>query len=147
MNGWLLARIALLAFVAISSFFVPLGQQASPPLSWQALGVIFVFCPVALVIVLGLQTLNPRSAGLWHKPSWSLNPFNFKEPVQFFHLGAYVFIIQGTVTLARATASQAISIEVLVPLAMGMGILVGLEVCRKLFRSKFAAQPGAAPDP
>lgn len=137
MNVWGLLRVALVLFAAVASFFVPLEPQAQPPISWLALAAIFVFCPVGLLFVLGIQVVNPWSAKIWRRPSWMLNPFNFREPLQFFHLGAYVCLAQGIVTLARvAYSSTSFYVEALLPLVMGFGILAGVQIATVVFRSK-----------
>ena len=137
MNTWLYVRIALVLTSGIGTLFAPVGPRAVPPIGWEALLAIFVFCPVALTLVLGLQVLNPRSAKNWRRPSWSINPFNFREPIQFFHLGAYVCLAQGVAIIIRlATSSVPFYVEALVPLVMACGVLVGLQVVMFVFRSK-----------
>jgi len=137
MNVWSFVRVGLVLFVAVASFFVPLQPQAEPPITWLALAAIFVFCPLGLLFVLGIQTINPWSAKVWRRPSWTLNPFNFREPLQFFHLGAYVCLTQGVVTLARVAYSTIpFYVEALLPLVMGLGILVGVQIATAVFRSK-----------
>lgn len=95
MKLWMWFRIAAIAFVLIAGCFVPLGAQASPPLAWYVPLVIFAFFPIAMIILIGVQVVNPRSAKLWHHPSWISNPFNFRDPIQFFHFGAIITIAQG----------------------------------------------------
>lgn len=137
MNIWALIRVALVLFTAVATFFVPLGPQAKPPISWPALAAIFVSCSLGLLFVFGIQAINPQSAKVWRRPSWALNPFNFQEPLQFFHLGAYVGLADGIVTFARvAYSSTPFYAEALVPLVIGLGILVGLQITMVVFRSK-----------
>ena len=67
----------------------------------------------------------------------ALNPFNVREPRQFFHVVACANFAQGSVTLARvAYSSTPFYIEALVPLVMALGILVGLQITMAVFRSK-----------
>jgi hypothetical protein len=137
MRVWLIVRWALIVASAVGTFFVPLGPQASPPMGWGAVLAIFVFCPIGLVLVLGLQLINPRSAKAWFRPSWHLNPFNFRQPLQFFHLGAYVCLAQALVVLARLAVSQvSFYVEALVPLVMAAGILLGLQLVTLVFGAK-----------
>lgn len=137
MRVWLIVRWALITASAVGAFFVPLGPQASPPIGWSALLAIFAFCPIGLLFVLGLQVINPRSAKAWLHPSWHLNPFNFRQPLQFFHLGAYVCLAQALVVLVRLVVSQtSFYIEALVPLAMAAGVLLGLKLVMLVFRAK-----------
>jgi hypothetical protein len=106
-------------------------------MGWGALLAILVLCPIGLLVVLGLQVINPRSAKLWFHPSWRLNPFNFRQPLQFFHLAAYACFAQALVVLARLAVSQvSFYVEALVPAVMAIGILLGLQLVTLVFRAK-----------
>jgi len=79
-----------------------------------------------------------NSARTWHRPSWTTNLFNFREPIQFFYFGAFVSTAQGVVILCRIAVTGApFYVEALVPLAMGLGIWLGVQLAVALFRSKF----------
>jgi hypothetical protein len=137
-NGWVWFRLTAIAFVIVAGCFVPLGPRASPPLDWGVLGIIFAFCPIAMVIVFGIQRVNPRSAKVWHRPSWATNPFNFRDPVQFFYLGAILSAAQGLIIVLRiVVTSFPFYVEALVPLAMGLGAWVGVKAIVVVYRSKF----------
>src|SRR5690242_13939489 len=102
MHIWISVRVALMLLGAMTSFFVPLGSEAQPAITWFALAVIFVFCLLGLLFVIGILVfLDPLSAKVWRRPSWAINPFNLREPLQFLHLGAYVVLTEGIVILAR----------------------------------------------
>lgn len=132
---WLFVRIAVVLFSGIASFFVPVGPQAVPPMGWSAVLVILFACPAMLVVVLAVQSINARSAAQWRRPSWLLNPFNFREPLQFFHLAAYVLLAQGLATFVKvALSSVPFYAEALVPLAMGVGIGGGIRLALVVFR-------------
>lgn len=137
MNIWLNVRIGLILISVFAAFFAPLEPQAVPPIGWEALLAIFIFCPIGIVIVLGMQVANPMSAKVWRRPSWSLNPFNFREPLLFFHLGAYMFLADGIVMLMRtAIAAEPFNAESLILLVMAIGVFLGLHVAMLLFSSK-----------
>jgi hypothetical protein len=137
MRVWLIVRLTLITASAVGTFLVPLGPQASPPMGWDALLAILVFCPIGLLFVLGLQVIKPRSAKLWLRPSWQLNPFNFRQPLQFFHLAAYACLAQALGILVRLAVSQvSFYVDSLVPLAMAIGILFGLQLITLVFRAK-----------
>lgn len=138
MNKWKLLRFALISIVVVASFFTPLEPQAKPPIDYFALLVIFLFCPIGLLFVIGIQFINPQSQRVWNKPAWSLNPINFGDPVQFFHLGAYVMLAQGVVTIIRiVTIGIPIYIEAFIPLVMSGSILLGVKLVMLVFRSKY----------
>lgn len=137
MNVWSYVRIGLILVSVIAAFFAPLEPQAVPPNGWGALLAIFIFCPIGIVIVLGMQAANPMSARVWRRPSWSLNPFNFREPLLLFHLGAYMFLADGIVMLMRtAISAESFYVESLMPLVMAIGVFLGLQAVMLLFSSK-----------
>ena len=138
LNVWVWFWLAAIILVFIAGCFVPLGPRANPPLAWYEPIVIFVFCPITMGVVFGVQRANPLSAKIWRRPAWTNNPFNFRDPVQFFHFGAIITIAQGILVLARVSlTSFPFYIEVLVPLAMGLGMWVGVRVAVALYLSKF----------
>lgn len=137
MNKWTYIRGTIIVVGIIATFFTPLSSQAMPSIDPYALLMIFIFCPVGLLFVLGIQVVNPMSAKYWRRPSWQLNPFNFSEPLQFFHLGTYVLFAQGIVLLLRiVTSSTPFYYEALVPLVMGAGIFIGLQLVMFIFKRK-----------
>jgi hypothetical protein len=135
---WVWLRVAAIFLVAIGACIAPLESRFKPPLNWLTLLGIFVFIPIALVLVIGFQRLNPHSAKVWHRPSWSTNPFNFRDPIQFFYLAALLSIAQGIVTLLRVfVASVPLYPEVFVPLTMGIGIWLGVKMVVLMNPAKF----------
>jgi hypothetical protein len=89
-----------------------------------------------LLFIVGFQAF-PRSGKLWFRPSWRLNPFNGQQPLQFFHLGAYVFLAHGIVVLVRLAVSQvAFYVEALVPLAIAVGVFLGIQLVMLVFSAK-----------
>lgn len=138
MSRWQYVHIALIFFVAILSFFVPLGPKAASPITWGDLTAMLIFPMLALPAVLSVQLLNPGSTAIWRRPSWARNPFSFSEPLQLFHLGVYVCLAQGLVTIARIAFSEAdFYPEAFVPVALAIGVLLGLRLTAVVFRSKF----------
>ncbi|HEV2622041.1 MAG TPA: hypothetical protein VGU65_08130 [Frateuria sp.] len=137
MSIWVVVRWVIMLTAAAGELFAPLHPLAHPPIGWVALLAIFGGCSVGMVLVLGLQAANPFSAKQWLRPSWRSNPLNFRQPMQFFHLGAYVCLAQGLVLLLRLVFSHVpFYLEALVPMVMALGILVGLELVSLLFRAK-----------
>lgn len=101
MNAWLCVRLAVVVFGGMSACLAPLGPAAKPPIGWLAMLIIFAFLSIGITFIFALQAVNPWSSKFWSRPSWTANPFNFKQPFQFFHLAAYGSLTQGTVLLAR----------------------------------------------
>jgi hypothetical protein len=143
MRIWLIVRWILIVASAVSAFLVPLGAQAKPPIGWGELLLILAFCPIGLLFVFWVQANNPRSAKLWLRPSWQLNPFNFRQPLQFFHLSVYAFLSMGLVMLVRLAVSQVpFYVEVLAPIVMAVGILFGLQLVMLVFAAKMERDMG-----
>jgi hypothetical protein len=137
MNIWVIVRWTIILMAAAGELLAPLHPWAQPPIGWVALLAIFGGCSIGMLFVLGLQAANPFSAKQWLRPSWHSNPFNFRQPMQFFHLGAYVCFAQGWVLLLRLTLSRVpFYLEALVPFVMALGILAGLQLVSLLFRAK-----------
>jgi hypothetical protein len=138
-NIWVWLRVAAILLVAIGACFTPLESRFKPPLDWLTLLGIFVFIPIALVLVIGFQRLNPRSAKVWQHPAWSTNPFNFRDPIQFFYLGALLSVAQGVVAILRVfIASVPLYPEAFVPLTMGIGTWLGVKIVVLLNPAKFS---------
>ena len=137
---WALVRIGLVAATGVATVFTPLSPQADSPLGWSELVVGFAFSIVALVLVVRFQALNPRSAKVWNRPSWTLNPFTLKDPLQFFHFASYVCLAQGIVTAVQLMVTGVPFFpEAFVPLAMGGGALIGVWLVPHVLRRKFGA--------
>jgi len=82
--------------------------------------------------------MNKKSAESWEHPSWNENPFQMKQPIQFFHLGAWLFITSSIVSvLLTWSKSSKYILDALMPLFIGVGLLIGVHLSRLLFRRKF----------
>jgi hypothetical protein len=99
--------------------------------------VFFGFGAIAMLFVVGLQAFNPRSAILWAKPNWRTNPFSLKQPLQFFHMMDYYFIVSVIAASVVSLLKHVSGLEPLIPIALGTGVLLGVKFCVLLFRWKF----------
>ena len=139
MTPWLYARLALVLAAAVGACVSPLGPSAISPISWAGLVGVFFFFLLVLIPILALQRFNRWSAPTWQAPSWKLNPLDLRQPLQFFHLAAYVVLVPGVVILARLISSPVpFYPDALVPFAMGVGTLLGIQLSMVVFRSKMA---------
>jgi len=138
-NKWLFIRFGLLVASAVMySMLGPLTEHASPPIGISALMAGFIFGIIGLQFVLAIQFKNRFSAEVWAPPSWNTNPFQMKQPIQCFHLGAWLFITSSFITvLLTWIKSPKYILDALMPLAIGVGLLIGVHLARLLFRSKF----------
>jgi hypothetical protein len=146
MNRWADVRTALLiAGAALSIFAGPVREHATPPMDIRSIAIITFGSLIGVIFVVGLQSLNKHSAGIWTKPSWKTNPFSLKQPLQFFHFAAYFLIISGAISfvLTYLDDSSFIYDAAVIPVA-GIGSLLGVWLSRIIFAFKFRASSGDA---
>lgn len=136
---WRFIRVLLVLASGVAAALVSPHPAAAPEIGWLALFVIFIGGAMALVVVLSLQAVNRHSAPVWRRPAWELNPFNLREPLQFFHFAAYICLAQGVGSVLRFLASPApFFVELLVPFAMAGAMFVGVWLTIALLKSKVA---------
>ena len=137
-RGWLVARVSLTALTFLSTLIGPhsnLRFFEDPDPVLGVLGVVLLVgfqvlvWPVMFLFVLGIQALNPRSARTWVYPTWHDNPFDFSQPLRFFHMVVFM--------MAAAAIGAALSAlwqpfepvwDVGGPLGMALGGWLGLQV-------------------
>lgn len=138
-NKWFFVRIGLVAGSAMLYMFQgPISEHANPPIDISALVMGLFFGILGLQFVLAIQFMNKKSAEIWEHPSWAENPFQMKQPIQFFHLGAWLFIVSSTASvLLTWFKSPKFILDALMPLFIGVGLLIGVHLSRVLFRRKF----------
>lgn len=136
---WTIIKIALLiVFLIVGIVEGPATQQSVPPMTLLGLLMIFLGLIVGLQFIIGVQVINPKSDKLWRNPSWEENPFQLKQPLQFFHFVGFSSICFGISSLIIFGVTQKGYIyETLIPLVMGIGIILGIFVCKLLFKKKF----------
>ena len=133
---WLWIRLAVVGVGALSGPSSLWGMSESD-IDWGTCLIVFSFCTLGMVFVIGIQAANPLSAPRWRKPRWTINPFLFKEPLQFFHLAAFHFLAAGLSACAAIpfigwkAAPYAVFF-----LAMGGGAWAGVSLSMVLFRKK-----------
>jgi hypothetical protein len=138
MNVWLLVRVAVIMLGVLgTSPFAPGPQSPFAGGSVMLLLMFFGFGVIATVLVVGLQAVNPRSAAVWIKPDWHGNPFSLKQPLQFFHMTGFYFIVVGLAAIALTQIKRLAGLEPFLPVALGAGILAGIKFCAALYRRKF----------
>jgi hypothetical protein len=139
-NVWLLIRAVVILLGALgASAFLP-GPQ-SPFVGGQVtlLLVFFGFGVIAMILVIGLQAINPRSAPVWTEPDWHVSPFSLTQPLQFFHMMGFHFIAVGAGAAVLTLIRHLAGVEPLLPVALGTGVLLGVRCCIVLYRRKFTS--------
>lgn len=139
MNIWLVFRLALVAALFFRAALSPHAASPAegigevPPLALMVFGVIGV------LFIAGIRRITAKVA--WRYPSWRINPFHFKEPLQFFHLAAFVFLAMGGGGVVKGVlAGRAPDHAAFVWLAFGVGLWVGVRAATVFFRSNMVAK-------
>lgn len=137
-NKWLFLRVALVAGSAILFILQgPVSEHATPPINACDLLIGLFFGIFGLQFVLAIQFMNKKYAESWEPPSWSENPFQTKQPIQFFHLGAWVCLGSSVVSVLQTWFnSPKFILDALMPLFIGVGLWIGVHLSRVLFRRK-----------
>jgi hypothetical protein len=86
-----------------------------------------LICVAALLFLLGIQAKRVRqSEDKWQRPSWFLNPLNYKQPLQFFDAASYyVFALAAGCAFFGLSASP-VSWAWELPLSVGLGLWIGV---------------------
>jgi len=114
--------------------------EASLGISWWAVPFVFLMSVIAIPFILSIQVHNPWSNKIWERPRWNSNFLNFRNPIDFLSLGGYYFIITGGIRIVgNFIKFQQLSMDGLLMLASGAGILLGVYLSYKyIFKEKFA---------
>lgn len=139
-NKWRVARLAVIVSVAACfPQFLPSAKSPYGQLSLVWLLVLFAFGVGAVVSIVGIQAINPRSEKIWLPPRWDANPFSMTQPLQWFHLLAVSMIVTGVAALGWMLVIATAGLEPLIPFFLGLGLLGGVRGCETLYRHKFRA--------
>lgn len=135
--NWLYVRLILLAAGVLPQFFASSsGAQEAPPVMWQFVLVAFLFGIIGLQFLIGLQAFNPMSAKVWLRPAWKHNPFNLKQPLQFFHFCGWFMLASSFPTAIEGSKESMLLAAT--PAAFGLGILIGVRLSVLIYRRKFS---------
>lgn len=137
---WTIIRVIFIAAAFLSSAFITQAPAQTEDTPTPFLIVAFVFGIVGLLFVVGMQRINPLSAKLWRFPKWSINPFQMREPLQFFHFAGYFMLASGAGTaLHHFFSGPALQNSDCLPLVFGLGILGGVRACTVVYQDKMVA--------
>ena len=139
LNIWLMVRAAVLLLGMLgANSFIPDPQSPFAGGSITLLLVFFGFGVIAMVLVVGMQAINPLSTAIWTKPDWHVNPFSLKQPLQFFHLIGFFCIATGVAATMLMLLRHLSGLEPFIPVALGTGMLMGVRCCMVFYRKKFS---------
>ena len=138
-NAWFAVRVVLVLFGGLGGWATNEGEPSAEVYGpwWYSLALVPI-TGVMIVALLAVQAVNPWSAKVWQPPSWYANPFDFSQPLQFFHLAAWHFLAGGSVSILQAfvrTRPQLIP-EALLVTAVGVGAWLGVRVSERVFKKR-----------
>jgi hypothetical protein len=138
---WFIARALIIVVTALSARTAYWGARAefenqSP--SWIFVAAIVGMGIFTVLFILTILRLNPLSwSRLWTAPSWSANPFDPRQPAQFFHLAGWCFVALGLSAALYVSLIGASNFFYLIPLSFGVGMLAGVKFSEGVFREQF----------
>jgi hypothetical protein len=139
-RAWFLLNVAIIASCAIVAPLQVILSGAPPGFdkgSWSFPWLIGGFSLFAVVILVGMQAINPWSEGRWMRPTLYTRPLRFDEPLQTFYMGALCAMAAGVgyLVLGRFDASVRWLWEL--PLSVGVGVWLGVRLCIWGFPKRF----------
>jgi hypothetical protein len=144
---WFKFRIALICLSFLMAWLIPdqhLDELRSMP-GWMlaATGVICLLfvatTPLFILFLIGIQSRNPLSKRTWRKPDMQANPFNFGNPLQFFHFAAYLLGACAFGVLISSPWRGRYFVAEGMFLAMeSLMILAGVRLSLRVYKHKFA---------
>lgn len=140
MQNWTIIRVVLIGAAFLISAFGGQDQSESEQIPAVFLLIVLVVGVIGLPFIMGIQRVNPWSAKVWRYPTWSANPFQLREPLQFFHFGGYFMLATGIGPLLNQLAMglPLHSSSSSMPVVFGAGLLIGVQICTRLYKSKMA---------
>jgi len=137
---WHIIRIILVVLFFVSGFFNFDDGLKNPPLAIQIFFIIapIFFFPLALLIVIGVQYINPLQYKRWTLPSMDSNFLSLMDPVHFFHASVYFSASAGLGVIIGALFRDSLNpMEGLKYLSSSLGIFLGIKLCIKVYYKKF----------
>lgn len=129
---WFRLNVAIIASCAI---FAPLQVilSGAPPGfdkgSWSFPWLIAGFSLFAVVMLVGMQAINPWSEGRWVRPSLYVSPLRFNEPLQTFYMGALGSMAAGFGYFVLGIFDARVRWFWELPLSAGVGVWLGVRLC------------------
>ena len=146
---WLSVRLGLLGVTCLSNALLAEPMAPAPDGAVGALvqgGAVCLVAAVMLMILIGIQAVNPRSATSWEYPAWTESFLDFSGPLRFFHFGAWYFAAAAAGALL-GWLTRGVENLWLVSTASGaaIGTWLGVYVAWRLCKSKRTSPVGSVP--
>jgi uncharacterized membrane protein (DUF4010 family) len=133
---WSVVRGALIVagLVQSKSMIASMGQEFRES-SWSFPLVMTAICAFALLFLIGIQAKRVRqSEEKWQRPSWFQNPFNYKQPLQFFDAISYYAFALAAGCAFFGLSTPPISWAWELPFSVGLGLWIGVRLSLIAFR-------------
>jgi len=140
-RAWLVVRLLFVGFWAFSGITSDFPTLPASQLTGPIVFAIVVGAIGARFWVFREYKKKNRTAP-WLLPSWFINPFQTRQPFQFFHLGAISFIAFGVTAAIRhaiTVGSPNFWPAELFAAAFGLGILGGIWLTTNTHRGRFVS--------
>ena len=111
-----------------------LPDEFSRP-SWPFFLEMWAVVSIGMLIVVGLQKINPRMDIPWESPSWIGCPFLLTQPLQFFHFGAWYLMSVGIGSMIFGLSRTPMSWFWELPLSSGAGMWTGVWLLNRFQRN------------
>ena len=137
--NWLFVRLTIIALTVVLALFSPAYEfQETPDIAWVSVLVVFIFAVVGIQFVIGIQVFNSVLPKKWIRPGWRSNPFDLKQPLQFFHFAGWFMLASSLSYLPAGFGGTHESVVmVAMPASCGFGILTGIKLSFLVYRQKF----------
>jgi hypothetical protein len=137
---------ARLAFYLLTAVLTAASDSRATDVEWWAGSLVLLVSLLSILMLVGMQAANPMSAPVWQRPSWQANPFNLGQPLRFFHFGGWWFVAGGCGMLASSVRyGSPVWSEAGLVLGAGIGMLLGIRLCERVFKSKVQPDPARVP--
>lgn len=124
---WLVVRDALLgvAFVQGLLFMNTMPGDFSKPV-WSFFIKMAAMVCVVVFIGVSLQMSRLDSGEKWLRPSWTISPFNVRQPLVVFDFASYFFIAMGGGCFVSGIFHENLRWLWELPTAVGLGAFIGV---------------------
>jgi hypothetical protein len=144
MSIWAKIRIVLLFVFFIQGLLgavldldnVLASQHLIVQISFVVVPIFFL--PLGLLLIIGIQYVNPLQNRQWTVPSMNSNFLSLKDPLHFFHASAYFLataglgVVVGSLFKDLSNATMGLGL-----LSGSLGLFLGVKLCVKAYDKKF----------
>lgn len=131
MKIWPAIKIVLIVLASVGAIFDSSYSEVGSDIGWSPVvaGLLCFPCIVAFGLFI-LKVILKKKLEI-QSSSWESNPLDPSHPEHFFHFTAIVFLVSGICGLIASLFRSGVLTPVfLAPVAMGVGVLLGLWILK-----------------